>query len=494
MLNSTDRSAESKTQANKQAARAEAAAVVAGLNHILEADEQLLGFARGAIAGGIKGKLTVGPEAMLAPSVNVGLTDRRLMLQHINSESGRRIDIQPHFFKITDIHDMVFSDIETFGGPPACRLLISLLNGQQVRLRLSGESSFQGSKALVSVFKALTATSRSMDTASQRVCTACGQVQDSPSRFCPYCGAPQPTAAASTPEIKAEAEPETTAEVKREIEHDSVVAALAELELATALTSVPIEHPLPMVEAIYTEMEAATTPPVALEAAAAPAEHYEEPVPFHELQGTTAVGEHPADPTSVDTNLAAETTVANVEPPYLELVTEQENQIPEYEFLAESVVEPEWASASVDSSSQMSMEPVVAETLENQQNEEPIPVPVNETPAETEPQTEASPSRLPTGLIVHFNVDHPAVRFNETLRGKDADDVVAQLKSHAANNLKFPLKLAIMRMTAGEFCREVIQRYNYAENRSLPIPTTCDEFLKTSQLIGFATIEPDYEN
>ena len=82
---------------NWRARRAEQATIVSGLKTVLESDEQLLGFARGRIAGGWRGKLNVGPEAFFAPFVNVGLTERRFVLQHIHPENGRPSEIMPHF-------------------------------------------------------------------------------------------------------------------------------------------------------------------------------------------------------------------------------------------------------------------------------------------------------------------------------------------------------------------------------------------------------------
>src|SRR5580704_16142140 len=75
MLNSTDRMANEKAErdaAAKAARRAEEASIVAGLRAALQPDEQLLGFARARIAGGIKGRLNIGPEAFFAPFVNIG--------------------------------------------------------------------------------------------------------------------------------------------------------------------------------------------------------------------------------------------------------------------------------------------------------------------------------------------------------------------------------------------------------------------------------------
>ena len=57
MVDSTD-----KTEEAKSRRKAALAGVVEGLRSLLDSDEQLLSFSRGRLAGGIKGKLTIGPE------------------------------------------------------------------------------------------------------------------------------------------------------------------------------------------------------------------------------------------------------------------------------------------------------------------------------------------------------------------------------------------------------------------------------------------------
>src|SRR5215472_11003983 len=129
MIDSKERDADPKEKRAKEAEKArreEQASIVQGLQTVLEGEEQLLAFARGRIAGGWRGKLTVGPEAFFAPFVNIALTERRFLLQHIHPENGRPSEILPHFFPIAEIQELTFTDIETFGGEPACRLILRL--------------------------------------------------------------------------------------------------------------------------------------------------------------------------------------------------------------------------------------------------------------------------------------------------------------------------------------------------------------------------------
>ena len=201
MINSTDRRANERTEQQakaKAARRAEEAAIVAGLKAVLDADEQLLGFARGRISGGFFGKLTIGPEAFFAPYVNFGLTERRFVLQHIHAENGKPSEMLPHFFSISDIQSVTFSDVETFGGIPACRLALRLKNDQFFRIRFVGQGNFDSAKTIAEVFRSLTTLRRDTTTPTQRICATCKHILDQPAKFCPYCGVKQDDATAQT--------------------------------------------------------------------------------------------------------------------------------------------------------------------------------------------------------------------------------------------------------------------------------------------------------
>lgn len=182
-----------KTKASR---RAEQAQIVGGLQGALEKGEQLLAFSRGRIAGGWRGKLNVGPEAFFAPVVNIGLTERRLILQHIHPENGKPSEMQPHYFVLEDIASLSFTDIETFGGEPAARLIVRQGASLFIRLRLLGATNFDSGKALAEVFGTLVSALRAPSASpTQRVCPQCARLLDQPSRFCPYCGAAQPQSA-----------------------------------------------------------------------------------------------------------------------------------------------------------------------------------------------------------------------------------------------------------------------------------------------------------
>lgn len=205
--NKSAKDAEARTK--RRAAQAQ---IVGGLQTLLEPDEQLLGFTRGIIAGGLRGKLTVGFEALFAPYVNLGLTERRVVLQHVQPESGKPNEILPHSFPLSEIQSIAFSDIETFGGEPAGRLSLRLFNDQHFRLRFRGADPVQDAHAIADVFVSLTSTRpRSRTSPTQSVCPHCDQILDRVTRFCPYCGqpleAPTTESPSAGPSATAESEP-----------------------------------------------------------------------------------------------------------------------------------------------------------------------------------------------------------------------------------------------------------------------------------------------
>src|SRR5579871_769169 len=275
MINSTEHKGNEKTEREaraKAAMRVEQASIVTGLQKALEGDEQLLGFARGRISGGLRGKLNIGPEAFFAPHVNIGLTERRIILQHIHAETGRPSEILPHFFALGDIMSIGFSEIETFGEEPAGRLTLRLNNDQHFRIRITGEGNFEGAKTIVKVFQSLTTLQRATHSPTQRMCAACKHILDQPFHFCPYCGATQEetpeTVAADVAEPPASSPKEPEIDfVETEVEKVTVVVSEPPIDLLEEALSFVLAEP-PVAEA--PEAEAAAEAPVAPVVAEAP--------------------------------------------------------------------------------------------------------------------------------------------------------------------------------------------------------------------------------
>ena len=185
----SEKQTEEQNKSGSKAAREMQAQVVTSLQTLLEGEEQILAFTRGVIAGGLKGKLSVGIEALFAPQINVGLTDQRALLQHIHPETGTPSQILPHIYTYGEIASIHFIDIETFGKDPAARLVIKLHDDQYFRVRVSGETNVKGAKTLAEVFSSIVSENpiyRNSPTQSR--CPQCQHVLDSLSKFCPYCG------------------------------------------------------------------------------------------------------------------------------------------------------------------------------------------------------------------------------------------------------------------------------------------------------------------
>ncbi len=176
----------------KMKPRAATAVIFVGLQSALKPEEQLLGFTRGRIAGGIQDKLNLGPEALFSSWVNIGLTEKALILQHLRPDDGRPTSTQPHRFGLDEIQRIEIIRLESFSNEPLYRLTIFFRNSASFRLRIRGVLDGDGAKALQEVFSALI-MSRSDSKPPSPVwqpCPVCGQALDQPYHFCPYCGKP----------------------------------------------------------------------------------------------------------------------------------------------------------------------------------------------------------------------------------------------------------------------------------------------------------------
>lgn len=204
MVTSTQAKTKSKAEQeaqHKAVRRAEQANILAGVRPILDKDEQLLSFARARIAGGWRSKLNVGPEAFFAPYVNVALTERRFLVQHIQPASGKPSQMLPHAYTFDKVARVTFTEIETYGADPACRLILHLENNLFVRLRLRGLLNVESAKSMAKLFDSLTTAKRAVSTPpTQSACPRCERLMDQPHRFCPYCGTQQPPRTTATAE------------------------------------------------------------------------------------------------------------------------------------------------------------------------------------------------------------------------------------------------------------------------------------------------------
>lgn len=234
----------------KATRRAEQANILAGIRPLLEQDEQLLSFARARVAGGWRSKLNVGPEAFLAPFVNVALTERRFVVQHVRYPSGQPGAALPHTYLFEKVKLVSFTDIETYGSEPACRLILHLENELYVRLRLRGLLNVESAKNMAKLFDSLTlAKRRPVPSPTHSTCPQCTRTLEQRHRFCPYCGTQQPplstvgTGTAGTTGTEAHGitlatgTEQTAAETLQETLHSSTLPVVSSADLA----AVPIE-------------------------------------------------------------------------------------------------------------------------------------------------------------------------------------------------------------------------------------------------------------
>ena len=94
-------------------------------------------------------------------------------------------------------------------------------------------------------------------------------------------------------------------------------------------------------------------------------------------------------------------------------------------------------------------------------------------------------------MKIHVTIDQPQINVDEIFTGDNATDVVRAMKARVTRELPFALRLVAGAMSEQMFAQEVVRRYNDTSKQNLPIPTTCEEFLKLAQEQGFATLQPD---
>ena len=238
MAQATDETKTAEEAKREEAYRAVQANIIGALSTALEPGETLLGFTRGRISGGFKGKLSVGIEALFAPDVNIGLTDRRLILQHITNTTGKPSQILPHTFPLEKLAQIGFSDIETYGGELAGRLSVRETDETVMRFRLVGKEFCADAITLSTVFRSLIQAQQQTEIhPTSPPCPSCGRPLNEPARFCPYCGtkistdtADAPTVSKETIEEKPEEKPLEVASPTASHTETPIVAELAEAQ------------------------------------------------------------------------------------------------------------------------------------------------------------------------------------------------------------------------------------------------------------------------
>jgi hypothetical protein len=91
-------------------------------------------------------------------------------------------------------------------------------------------------------------------------------------------------------------------------------------------------------------------------------------------------------------------------------------------------------------------------------------------------------------MKVHVKIDQDSINVDEAFAGNTADEIVGQMKARVARELSFAMRLGLNALSNLAFAQEVVKRLNQAHKLNLPIPNSCDEFLRLAQEQGYATI------
>jgi hypothetical protein len=90
-------------------------------------------------------------------------------------------------------------------------------------------------------------------------------------------------------------------------------------------------------------------------------------------------------------------------------------------------------------------------------------------------------------MTVRVTMDVAGRQIDETLTGKDADDVLAQAKARVAKELGLK-GLFLHAISPLTFAQEAVRRYNGAYGTQYALPQSSDEFLRLGQDLGYVTI------
>jgi len=173
-------------EAPKKWDRAPEADAYEDLSHALDPNESLLGVTRGRVAGTWRRPLSLQPQALLSPYVNLGITAEKLVLQPVHATSGRALSDKGSSIPLTDVVAMTVTDADPLVAGRTARLVIQVQSGESLRLRAPGRFA-ESAQQLVEVWRSLTDGQRA-DSAAEIRCEHCGRGLDRPTRFCPYGG------------------------------------------------------------------------------------------------------------------------------------------------------------------------------------------------------------------------------------------------------------------------------------------------------------------
>lgn len=90
-------------------------------------------------------------------------------------------------------------------------------------------------------------------------------------------------------------------------------------------------------------------------------------------------------------------------------------------------------------------------------------------------------------MQVHVKISQDHIRVDETFSGATAEKIVEKCKARVLPDTPFFMRPIIAALSPLQFAQEVVKRFNYTRGQNLPVPQSCEEFLRTAEQEGFAT-------
>ena len=93
-------------------------------------------------------------------------------------------------------------------------------------------------------------------------------------------------------------------------------------------------------------------------------------------------------------------------------------------------------------------------------------------------------------MKVRVTMDVADRHIDETLTGKDADDILSQAKARVAREMGWK-GLFLNAMPTLTFAQEAVRRYNSAYKTQYAMPQSADEFMTLGQDLNYFTVLPE---
>jgi len=94
-------------------------------------------------------------------------------------------------------------------------------------------------------------------------------------------------------------------------------------------------------------------------------------------------------------------------------------------------------------------------------------------------------------MKVYVKINQGNIHIDEAFMGATADEIVGKMKARVAKELNFFMRQALNALSNLAFAQEVVKQLNEKQRLDLPIPSSCDEFLRQAQEQGYATISAE---